>query len=177
MTALDVISLQDAKDFLKVDFDDEDNLITSLISASIALVEQKTQYRLYQREEFEYSDGTYPVQLFQTPLNCVTVVTLSGDAVKYATIRREPVRTVVCFDSYAYRGYADEFTTYGASSLPIYTIKCDVGFDDVEKIPFTMIQAAKTILAYMYENRDLAPTSVPSNVMMELMPFNRAPLF
>lgn len=177
MTPLDVISLADAKLFLKVDFDDDDTLITSLVYAAIGLVEQKTQYRLYQRIENEYSDGTYPVQLFQTPLNSVAVTTFDGAAVPYATIRRDPVRTVVCFDSYLYRGYSDEFNQYGASSLPLYTVKCDVGFANVGDIPVTLLQASKTLISYMYENRDLATTDIPSNVMMELTPFIRMPLF
>src|SRR6201986_58556 len=97
MTALDVISLTDAKDFLRVDFPDDDNLIESIISSAVRLVEQKTQYRLYQRIENQYSDGTYNVDLFQTPLNNVNVVTYDGTPYTACQVKRQPLRTTVIF--------------------------------------------------------------------------------
>ncbi len=174
MTPLDVVTLEQAKLFLKVDFSDDDALITSLISAAVALVEQVTKYRLYNRIELEYSDGTYDVPLLQTPLNSVIIANAFGTPNIYATVKRDPVRSVVRFINHC--GW-NNFTGYGAPSLPLYTITCDVGYTDVTQIPVTLIQAVKTLIAYMYENRDMAVDSIPSNIMMELTPFDRQPLF
>lgn len=189
MNALNVISLQDAKDFLRVDFDDDNTLITSIISAAVALVEQKTQYRLYQRVEVLHSDGLYNVQVFQTPTNNITVTTLDGTAYTNVQILREPVRTEVQFKFgngaagwWANPGFGAGFDNgvtffpYPAS-LPLFNINVDCGYTDASLIPVTLLQAAKTIITFMYENRDMAGVSVPSNVMMELESYNRSPLF
>jgi hypothetical protein len=150
MTPLDIISLDQAKLFLRTDFNDDDSLITDLIYSAVALVEQKTQYRLYQRIETDYSDGTYNVDLFQQPLNNVTVTTLEGNPVTWCQVKRQPVRTTIVFLRSTFgpfSGYGNGFTGFGnggfgdgfdngvifpgqgfPASLPLYTISCDVGY-------------------------------------------------
>lgn len=157
MDALNVVSLADAKAFLRVDFADDDTLITSLIFSAVALVESKTQYRFYQRIEIQNSDGTYNVDLFQIPLNKVTVQTLEGNPVTWCQIKREPVRTSVIFKRNTFgpfSGYGNGFTGFGnggfgdgldngtifgnqgfPASLPLYTILIDCGYIDIVPMP------------------------------------------
>jgi len=152
MTPLDVLSVADAKAFLRVDFSDDDDLIEGLIFSAVALIEQKTQYRLYQRTEIEHSDGTYNVDLFQQPLNSVIVQTLEGNPVTWCQIKREPLRTTIVFLRSTFgpfSGYGAGFTGFGnggfgdgldngvifasqgfPASLPYYNIICDVGYTD-----------------------------------------------
>lgn len=208
MTPLNVITLDQAKAFLRVDFSDDDALITGLITAAVGLVEQKTQYRLYQRLEIQHSDGTYNVDLFQTPLNSVSVQTLDGTTVTWCQIKREPVRTTVVFLRSTFgpfSGYGAGFTGFGnggfgdgldngvifpgqgfPASLPLYNIICDVGYteapasgiyQDVTQIPYTLLQAVKTVITYMYENRDMSVADVLSNISLELDTYNRNPMF
>jgi hypothetical protein len=188
MNALDVISLQQAKDFLRVDFDDDDSLITSIISASVTLVEQKTQYRLYQRIEVLHSDGMYNVDVFQMPLNNITVTTLDGTPYTNVQILRQPVRTTVQFKFGQGSGYwanpgfgagfdnGITFWPYPAS-LPLFNINVDCGYLDTTLIPVPLIQACKQLITYFYENRDWATAEVPNNVMVLLSPFIRDPMF
>lgn len=215
MTPLDVITLAQAKKFLKVEFSDDDDLIGGngttdfgLIGAAIGLVEQKSQYRLYQRIELLHSDGTYNVDLFQTPLNNVRVVTLEGNPVTWCQIKYEPVRVTVVFLRSTFgpfSGYGAGFTGFGnggfgdgldngvifpgqgfPASLPLYNILCDVGYtnapasagyQNISQIPLTLLQAVKTVITYMYENRDMSVADVLSNISLELDTYNRNPMF
>jgi len=186
MTALDVISLDEAKLFLKVDFADDDALITDIIGAAVSLVEQKTQYRLYQRIETQHSDGTYNVDLLQTPLNSVNVVTYDGTPYTACQVKRQPLRTTVIF-VFRHRGYNtfgfgdgfDNGTTFYnyPASLPLFTLNIDCGYQDVTQIPATLIQAVKTVISNMYENRDTEYMQLPDNLTMEIESFNQSPLF
>lgn len=193
LTPLDVISLEDAKLFLRTDFDDDDSLITSLIYSAVNLVEQKTQYRLYQRTELQYSDGTYNVDLFQTPLNVVTVKTFDGTPYTRCQIKRQPVRTTVIFKGFGLGGHfgvigednsgiwGDGLDNFGGerypSSLPLFTINIDCGYSDTADIPVSLIQGVKTLISFMYENRDWTAADLPSNVLLEIGTFNQSPLF
>jgi len=152
MNPLDVCTLDEAKAYLKIDFDDDDTLITSLIYAAVAYVEQVTKYRLYNRIEYEYSDGTYPVPLPQTPLNSVTITNVFNTPIEYAYVKRDPVRSIVEFRNY--NGWYNFSGYWGTPSLPLYTITLDVGYTNIADAPITLVQAVKTIVAYMYENRD-----------------------
>lgn len=192
-TPLDVLPLEDAKSFLRVDYPEDDSLIESLIYSAVNLVEQKTQYRLYQRTEKQYSDGTYTVDLFQTPLNDVTVTTFDGTPFTLCQIKRQPVRTQVIFKGFGLGGHfgvigdgnegiwGDGLDNFGGalypSSLPLFTINIDCGYTDVADIPVSLLQAVKTLVSYMYENRDWTPADIPSNVFLELVTFNQDPLF
>lgn len=193
LTPLDVVSLDDAKQFIKVDFPDDDSLITSIIYSAVNLVEQKTQYRLYQRTELQYSDGTYNVDLFQTPLNAITVKTYDGTVYTRCQIKRQPVRTTIIFKGFGLGGHfgvigednsgiwGDGLDNFGGesypSSLPLFTINIDCGYANVELIPVSLIQGVKTLISYMYENRDWTSADIPSNVLLEIGSFNQSPLF
>ncbi len=196
MTPLDVITLQQAKDFLKVDFSEDDNLITTMINASVSLVEQKTQYRFYQRIEVLGSDGTYNVDLFQTPLNSVTVTDLDGNPYTEVQIKRQPVRTTVEFILPGYANYNNwGFNNGGggpfgdglgnggqlsgyASSLPYFKINVDCGYIDVSLIPNPLIEIMKTLISDWYENRDIQQTDEDkSNLEIVLAPYNLSPMF
>jgi len=196
MNALNVITLQQAKDYLKVDFIDDDALITTCINAAVALVEQKTQYRFYQRVEVLGSDGTYNVDLFQTPLNSVTVTTLDGTPYTNIQVKRQPIRTTVEFILCGYANYNNwgfgnggdgpfgdglgnggQLSGY-ASSLPYFNINVDCGYTDVTLIPQALIEIMKTLISDWYENRDIQQTDEQkSNLEIVLAPYNRAPMF
>lgn len=193
MNPLSVVSLDEAKSFLKIDFNDEDSLITTMIGSAVSLIEQTTQYRLYQRTEVEYSDGTYNVDLFQYPLNTVSVQTFDSANYPAVAIKRDPLRTAVLFKSFGLGGsfggfagtdgliYGDGLDNFGGgwfgSSLPLFNIVMSVGYTDTTQIPFSLIQAVKSLITYMYENRDMESAKIPNNIMMEIAPFIRNPMF
>lgn len=193
MTPLDVITLQQAKDFLKVDFPDDDALITTIIGSAVDYVEQSTQYRLYNRMEVDTSDGTYNVDLFQFPLNSVSIQTFDSADYPKVAIKRDPLRTSILFKGYGMGGsfggfsgtdgliYGDGLDNFGGgwfgSSLPLFNIVMNVGYTDTSLIPFTLINAVKNLITYMYENRDLTGAAIPNNIAVQLAQFDRNPMF
>lgn len=197
MTPLDVISLAQAKQFLKTDFADDDALITSIIGSAINYTEQLTNYRLYTRTEYAHSDGTYNVDLFQHPITNVSIQTLDGTPVTWPQIKIEPIRRKIIFERSPYnnawssnRGFGDGldngvgfFNNWGAS-LPLYNILIECGYSNVlnatypvSDIPFAILQAVKTIITNMYENRNSDTETIPSNITDELMSYSRNPMF
>lgn len=197
MDALDVITLQQAKIFLRVDYADDDALIESIISSAVNYVEQMTNYRLYQRTEYKHSDGTYNVDVFQFPINSLAVQTLDGTPVSWPQIKVEPVRRKIIFVRSAYnnawqsnQGFGDGldngmgyFSNWSAS-LPLFKIVIDCGYSNVDgalhpiaDIPFAIKQAVKTIITNMYENRDTSTDNIPNTVTNELQSYNRNPMF
>lgn len=197
MTPLDVITVAEAKQFLRIDFADDDVLIESIIASAINYVEQMTNYRLYQRTEYKHSDGTYNVDVFQYPVNSLVVQTLDGTPVTWPQIKVEPIRRKIIFVRSAYnnawqsnQGFGDGldngigyFPNWSAS-LPLYKIVIDCGYSDamgaqypIADTPFAIKQAVKTIITNMYENRDTSTDSIPNTVTNELQSYNRNPMF
>src|SRR5215467_8472948 len=111
MTPLDVISLDQAKLFLRVDFDDDNDLIEGLIYSAVGLVEKETNYRLYQRNEIIYQTGKYYYVAFQYPLNSVvSVINIdSSDVTDYTSLvklKYDALRIII--------GYANGFWYWNA---------------------------------------------------------------
>jgi len=197
MGPLDVVTLAQAKIYLKVDFADDDTLIESIIGSAINYVEQATSYRLYTRTEYKHSDATYDVDIFQYPITSVQVQTIDGTVVTWPEIKIDPIRTKVIFLRVPFnnawrsnQGFGDGldngygyFSGYSAS-LPLYKIAIECGYSNtlgatypISDIPFAILQAVKTIIVNMYENRDTSAESIPSNVTQELQSYSRNPMF
>jgi len=181
MGPLDVISLQDAKDFLRVDFGDDDDLITGLISSAVALVEQQTQYRLYKRDEVIYTTGKYCYVAFQYPLNSATVINQdSSDTFAYTVkMKYETLRTILgwangfwYWDSWQ-QFFTNYYYTIHASCDVTFILTLDVGYTDVSLIPVDLITAIKQIISFTYENRDMTKVDLPSNILMLLTNYKR----
>lgn len=68
MTALDVISLEEAKADLVVDYPDKDNDIKRYIATAVAMVENYTGYMLYERETVYNVPYCGYVEVYNYPL-------------------------------------------------------------------------------------------------------------
>jgi hypothetical protein len=177
----DVLSLADAKSFLRVDFPDDDDLITSLISSGVGLIEQTTQYRLYQRTELIYITDKYFYEAFQYPLNAYNVISVDSANINVYTIqvRYVSLRTILAWPlGYVYWDYWYSFlTNYYYNLNPIspvsFLLTIDVGYTDPTLIPVDLITALKQIISYNYENRDMTKVDLPSNINMMLNNYKR----
>lgn len=181
MSPLDVMSLANAKQYLRVDYMDEDDLITSLIYGAVGYVEQDTNYRLYQRNEVIYTTGKYYYTAFQFPLNGASVINQdSSDTNTYtAKYRYETLRTIIgwangyTFHNAWYEFFTNYYYTIHADRNVTFTLTLDVGYTDTTLIPTDLLTAIKQIISYTYENRDMSKVDLPSNITMLLQKYRR----
>lgn len=131
MSALDVIPLASAKDWLRVDFNDEDAKITELIKTAVEWVEKYTGKYLWRR------NITYKVQP-QDRCN------------RYAVISAAPDLAIVSVN-----GITTDLPSLNGDRLPIeltaQTIVYAAGYEPVTDIPSPIITAAKKFMALQYE--------------------------
>jgi ATP-dependent RNA circularization protein (DNA/RNA ligase family) len=153
MDAQDVIDLETAKQYLVVDFPDQDDNIRRLISTAVAMVEQYTGYRLYYREKV-FAAGCYETEIVDYPVT-VTGVTLGGGVVNYTT-----EQAALSLYIRAPRGSV---------------ITTTVGYDNYVNIPGPLIDGALKILTYLYERRDIHTMNLPVDVQGVLNQFRRSP--
>ena len=112
MSYLNVITLQEAKNYLRVDSDltDDDDMVTLMIEAALSSIEQETRHILYDREE-TYLFQDYCVRVYDFPINSVTSPTDVESSLK-------PLYTL-----YEVQDSDDEILTL------------NVGYDDASNVP------------------------------------------
>lgn len=157
MTPLDLITLAQAKEYLKVDFTDEDILITALIETAIEQVERATDQRLYQRSEVVNVNGdSSDIVLF--PINSITSVK-EGETVLVADVD---------YNTY-YRTYARLFTFNDCEDR---VITLDVGYA-ADACPATLRMACFNLIEYWFNNR--GASDIPPNIDERISTFRRSP--
>lgn len=180
MTPLDIITVQQAKDFLKVDFDDDDLIIEGLISGAIGFIEQETQYRLYNRQEVIYTSKIL-YEAFQFPLMGSSVISQDSADTNTYTIRARPqtLRTVLFWgngfeyvDSYQQFWNNDYYNISNPCSVT-FSLSLNVGYTAVADVPQDLITAVKQIITYTYENRDMTKEEILNNIDMLIAPYRR----
>lgn len=179
MDALDVLSLDDAKAYLKVDFDDDNDLIESLIKAAVSLVEQSTEYRLYQRDEVIQTSKIGYIA-FQYPLNGASVEAMDSQGTYTIQTRYGALRTELFWgNGYWYENYYESFFNPNSYTLSgcvtNYTLTLDVGYSEADqnKVPTDLLTAVKQIVTFTYENRNESKLELPSNISMLMAPYRR----
>jgi hypothetical protein len=181
MGPLDVLSLADAKSYLKTDFNDDDDLITSLIGAAVSMIEQATEYRLYQRNEVIYmTNNRYGYEAFQHPLNAAAVVAQDSQNTTVYTVLYDykPLRTYLFWgQGFCYwDNWVEFFTNYTyriSAKVQTFILTLDVGYIDTTQIPFPLITAVKQMVVFLYENRDMTKLTLPDNIMLLCEPYKR----
>lgn len=146
MAALDVISIEQAKDWLEIDqsYTLADDKIEAAIKAAISWVERKTDYRLYVRDEVYYSNG-FDVDVYSFPINSVIGANRDGCVRASHSI---------------YRG--------------VGAITANVGYNDPNSIPEDLLQACRKLIVYFFENRDMYAAEQFNDVQMLINPYRRS---
>lgn len=177
MDALDVLSLEDAKSYLKVDFDDDNDLIESLIKAAVSMVEKSTEYRLYQRVEL-IKTSKIGYTAFQYPFNGATVEAMDSQGTYTIHTRYETLRTELFwgqgfwYTSDWQRYFSPDY--YGLSGCTInFNLRLDVGYADTALVPDELITAVKQIITDKYENRNITNEQLLNNISIFIAPFKR----
>lgn len=154
MIATDLISVQQGKDWLQVDFDD-DAIIERLIKGSIAWIERYTSYYLFDRELTIYATSCV-TNSPAYPINEITVKDKTG-----TLLDPQPM------------------PTYGA--LRVYIpcpatsqITLKVGYSNVDDIPPPLLEGAYKLITYLYENRDAYGVTLPLDVQLLVNQYRRS---
>jgi hypothetical protein len=165
MNALNVVTLAQAKLFLRVDpdFTYDDTLIESLIKSAVQLVEESTLQILYQRVITTKNRGNRNY-LYQYPILSVeTVVNSDGEELTFE-LEETDNYTLVITD---------------ANGIKTITYVAGYGWDyeGGTEVPEAIQTALKEIITYLYENRDNPKAEFPAIVNILLAPYRRITLF
>ncbi len=183
--AAEPISLAEAKAHLRVDADDEDALLSSLIVTARAFVEKALARALITQDWSLYLDnwprgGTIALPI--APVQEVTAVRVydSGD-----------MPTDVDEESYSADTVSDParllLSAGGLQMLPArllnpYEVAFTAGYgDEADDVPEPIRHALKLLIAHWFENREPvvlgeAPQEVPATVASLLLPYRRVRL-
>jgi hypothetical protein len=151
MTALDVISIQQAKDYLVVEDDFFDADIERLIETAITWIEKYTDHLLYERDEVipltscEQDIYTYPI--------AITSVQKDSVDQTYTTVQKALRIVVKC-------------QTWNGS-----VVNATVGY--ASNPPAPLVGAAYKLLTYLFENKDIYEATIPYDIQMLINQYRR----
>lgn len=147
MTPLDIITLEQAKDHLVVDYPDRDAEIERHIKTAIGFIEKYTNIMMYEREVTYRLNGC-GVEIYDYPFQFVSLI---------------PASRV--------RNNALSITVYGERDE---VITATVGYSNVADVPAPLIEAAYKMITYLFENKDIYSAGLPWDVQMLLNPYRRS---
>lgn len=128
MAYLDIISLESAKNYLKIDdtLSEDDSLITKMIEASLFQLERQTNLIFFSKEKSYVLFNDY-VDVYDYPIN--SVISTESFEISEHTM----------------------FTTYVSKESD--KVVLNVGFNTITDIPQDLIQVAYKLIDVMYYNR------------------------
>lgn len=147
-SALDVISLEQAKEFLVVDFPDRDAEITRHIKSAISYIEKYTNVIMYERAT-EYVMTGCSLEIYDAPISFTTTGLKTHQNVLSVTVA----------------GKVND------------VIQANIGFDDVADIPQDLIEAAYKMITYLFENKDIYSAGLPWDIQMLCNKWRRSATF
>lgn len=157
-TALDVITLQQAKDWLVVDFDDQDENIERNIKTAIAWVEKYTCHLLYKRAI------TIPVTSSRTAIAFYPLADVAlkntADETLAAMITEGATKTYVYYSGYC--------------GLGQNKITANAGYETIDLIPAPLLDACYKLITYLYENRDAYSSTLPVDIQLLINQYRRS---
>lgn len=145
MAYIDVITLETAKNYLKVDEDliDDDALITSMINGALRFIEKRTNHIMFVQEKV-YT-GSCQVKVYDYPINSIVT---------------DPTPFKVDFTL---------FTIYP----DVKTVTLNVGYG-VDEVPDDLIQAGlQMIKVWYYESEKQVNTTLIPESVMQVIDINK----
>ena len=148
-TGTNVVTLADAKEFLRVDSSDEDTTITALLNAAVAWVEDYCNCSFTAGGvAFFYLERWRPAALAYGPVTAITYVQYQDTAGVTKTLNATNYYTTKATDGSMMIYFHDtpDLETYNAHPIEI---KAAVGASETANV----IHAVKMLVAHWYENR------------------------
>jgi len=175
--ASEPVSLAEAKAYLRVDTNDEDALISGLITAAREYCES-FQNRAYITQTWELSFDDFPnmpLKLPRPPLVSVESVKVIDSTGAETTL--DPSDYIVDTDSEPGRiafAYGKCWPSVTLQPVNAVKIRYTAGYDDAQKVPQSVKQAMLIYIAHRYENPDT--DDVPEVVRTLLWPDRVVPV-
>lgn len=176
--ATDVLSVADAKTFLRVDSSDEDALISDLISVAVESVQKYTGHVFSYNETMELNLQRFEaVNLPLTPIVTINSISYRDVSNVQQTLNAssywiEPLAST----SNVLRFKGTTPNLYKYSSHPI-TVSVEIGYEETESIPPMMIHAVRLLVSQYYDQREnfivgtSVSTELPNGLKSLLSPF------
>jgi uncharacterized phiE125 gp8 family phage protein len=152
------ITLQEAKDHLRVDFSDDDTLITSLITSARKYCEYHTN-RVFITQTWRQNCDffTNPIQLSVNPVISVTSLkyfdsantqqTITDNVDNYQNDLNSDVAAI-------YEGLVNAFPSVSSNKINPIEIITVCGYGDADDVPEDIKSAIKLMIGWLYENRE-----------------------
>lgn len=141
MSYLNVITLEQARNYLRIDddFTEDDDSIIKMINASLSFIEKRTNHILFPREK-EYF-GECSVNVYDYPINSI------------------PLGHTAC-----------KYSTYSNVSTSNRVVSLNVGYTDPLDIPSELIECAMQMLKVWYyeSEKQVNTTLIPESVMQSI---------
>ena len=166
MNQLNVVSLAEAKLYLRIDPDDvlEDGLITSLIKSAVNQAEQFTLQVLWQRELTAITPVTGALKIYEYPLISVETVV-------------DPDMVSLTFETIETQGFTEVISGTAGFNIVTYVAGYGWNYEGGSEVPDDIETAIKEMIAYYYENRDNPVVGMPTIATLLLSPYRRITLF
>lgn len=151
-----VVTLEEAKNYLRVDSADDDNLITALIEVAEDLVEKFTwQTLLIKSFELIYDEAGESIEIPKSPLVEVTKIEVIDDEGTKTLV--DPSIYMVDLTGMRGRIYLKKGCTWPSHrGFASFIITVKAGYGSVpEEVPMALRQAALSALSILYENRGM----------------------
>jgi len=145
MAYIDVITLETAKNYLKVDedFTDDDALITSMINGALRFIEKRTNHIMFAQDKIY--NGSCQVKVYDYPINSIVT---------------DPAPFKVDYTL---------FTIYP----DVKTVTLNVGYG-VDEVPDDLIQAGlQMIKVWYYESEKQVNTTLIPESVMQVIDINK----
>ena len=153
MDALDVISLDDAKNELNITWTlsaGDIKILTRCIKTAVSWIETYTDYYLYERD-LTIDSLACGNRVFIYPVSIINVKDSDGN--------------VLPTDDYDIKVFPLYTAIYAGCDN---TIDLKVGYSEASQsdIPQQLISACMKLITYLYENRDAYPTELPIDIQL-----------
>lgn len=163
------VTLEEAKLFLRVDIDDDDDLITSLITVARCYAEEFTR-RAFVTQTLAFDLDEWPsddiIRLPRLPVESVDSITYldeDGDGFEFEDFVSDIYEGVVTLEA---DGSWPTETLYPLAPI---TVEFTAGYGEAAAVPEGLKTAIKIIVAQFYENREpVAVGTIASRIPMSV---------
>jgi uncharacterized phiE125 gp8 family phage protein len=180
--AVEPVTLEDAKQFLRVEHDDDDDVIAALIAGARIHIEAQTRRALITQSwrlvrDAWPADGRIAVR--PSPLQSLDVVRLYDDDGEAAVLDLQGFIADTANAALVFAPWSPAQPGRAAAGIEL-DVTCGYG-DDPDDVPEPLRQAIRMIVAHWYDNRGLAAVGqavamLPAGVATLVSPYREVAL-